>query len=175
MRASSSSILTSTAALRKPSRAIPGRPCSMSRNSLAASKGPREDTFHCWIISSRRWPPRCKPAPTAWPRAIDFMSEFFSVMTWPLLACLLLPGMLVYLGLHIVKREIIFVDLALAQVAALGASVGILMHYEPMTWQSYCLSLGFTLVGAAVFTLTRTENHHLAQEVSISTAYDDSV
>jgi zinc/manganese transport system permease protein len=95
----------------------------------------------------------------------------FEVMKWPLVACLLLPGMLVYLGLHIVRREIIFVDLALAQVAALGASVGILMHYEPMTWQSYCLSLGFTLVGAAVFTLTRTENHQVAQEALIGIVY----
>ena len=49
------------------------------------------------------------------------MSEMLTVMKWPSLACLLLPGMLVYLGLHIVRREVIFVDLALAQVAALGS------------------------------------------------------
>ena len=45
------------------------------------------------------------------------MTEMFEVMKWPLIACLLLPGILVYLGLHIVRREVIFVDLALAQVA----------------------------------------------------------
>lgn len=52
--------------------------------------------------------------------------EFFNIMKWPLIASLLLPGLLVYLGLHIVRRGIIFVDLALAQVAALGACVSIL-------------------------------------------------
>jgi len=46
--------------------------------------------------------------------------EIVQFMLWPLLACLLLPPILVYLGLHIIRREIIFVDLALAQVAALG-------------------------------------------------------
>lgn len=54
------------------------------------------------------------------------MENFIEVMKWPLIASLLLPGLLVYLGLHIVRRGIIFVDLALAQVAALGACVSIL-------------------------------------------------
>src|ERR1043166_5584035 len=99
------------------------------------------------------------------------MSEALEVMMWPLIACLVLPGLLVYLGLHIVRREIIFVDLALAQVAALGACVGILLHYEPMAWQSYALSLGFTLVGAAIFTFSRTENHRVPQEALIGIVY----
>src|SRR3954468_8646902 len=100
----------------------------------------------------------------------DF-STAFEVMKWPLLACLLLPGLLVYLGLHIVRREIIFVDLALAQVAALGTCVGILLHYGPMAWQSYTLSLGFTLIGAAIFTLSRTESHRVPQEALIGIVY----
>jgi zinc/manganese transport system permease protein len=99
------------------------------------------------------------------------MIEAFDVMKWPLIACLLLPGLLVYLGLHIVRREIIFVDLALAQVAALGTCLGILFHYEPLTWQSYILSLAFTLIGAALFTLTRTENHRVPQEALIGIVY----
>src|SRR5213593_4203353 len=99
------------------------------------------------------------------------MSAALEVMKWPLLACLLLPGLLVYLGLHIVRREIIFVDLALAQVAALGACLGILLHYDPMTWQSYGLSLGFTLIGAAIFTLTRTTHHRVPQEALIGIVY----
>ena len=77
------------------------------------------------------------------------MSEAFEVMKWPLVACLLLPGLLVYLGLHIIRREVIFVDLALAQVATLGTCVAILLHFDPHDWQSYALSFGFTLVGAA--------------------------
>src|SRR3954466_875627 len=99
------------------------------------------------------------------------MLDAFEIMKWPLLACLLLPGLLVYLGLHIVRREIIFVDLALAQVAALGTCLGILMHYEPASWTSYALSLAFTLVGAAIFTLTRTRNHRVPQEALIGIVY----
>ena len=62
----------------------------------------------CWFTL---WPP-------GWEKKLD--NRVFEIMKWPLLASLLLPGILVYYGLHIVRREIIFVDLALAQVAALG-------------------------------------------------------
>jgi zinc/manganese transport system permease protein len=99
------------------------------------------------------------------------MLEAFDIMKWPLLACLLLPGLLVYLGLHIVRREIIFVDLALAQVAALGTCVGILLHYEASSWESYALSLGFTFVGAGIFTMTRFHNHRVPQEALIGIVY----
>src|SRR5689334_9938451 len=99
------------------------------------------------------------------------MNEALDLLKWPILACLLLPGLLVYLGLHIVRREIIFVDLALAQVAALGSAIGILNHFEPLSWQSYTLSLGFTLVGAAMFTLTRTQSHRVPQEALIGIVY----
>ena len=99
------------------------------------------------------------------------MLEAIDIMKWPLLACLLLPGLLVYLGLHIVRREIIFVDLALAQVAALGTCVGILLHYEATSWESYALSLGFTFVGAGIFTMTRTHNHRVPQEALIGIIY----
>jgi zinc/manganese transport system permease protein len=100
------------------------------------------------------------------------MSEILSVMKWPLIACLLLPGFLVYLGLHIVRREIIFVDLALAQVATLGTCVAILMHYEPNSTQAYLLSLAFTFIGAIIFTLTRNRGHqHVPQEALIGIVY----
>src|ERR1051325_3822010 len=100
------------------------------------------------------------------------MSEFLSVMTWPIVACLLLPGMLVYLGLHIVRREIIFVDLALAQVAALGTCLGLLLGHEVNDWQTYLLSLGFTFIGAVIFTFTRnTPQHHVPQEALIGIVY----
>jgi zinc/manganese transport system permease protein len=99
------------------------------------------------------------------------MLEALSVMKWPLIACLLLPGILVYYGLHIVRREIIFVDLALAQVAALGTCFAILLGHEPSDWQAYGWSLGFTLIGAAIFTLTRTRNHRVPQEALIGIVY----
>ncbi|MEO6182625.1 MAG: metal ABC transporter permease [Verrucomicrobiota bacterium] len=100
------------------------------------------------------------------------MSDALKFMLWPTAACLLLPGLLVYLGLHIIRREVIFVDLALAQVATLGACVGILLHFDPHDWQSYAMSIGFTLVGAAVFTLTRTKAHtRVPQEALIGVVY----
>lgn len=99
------------------------------------------------------------------------MLESFEIMQWPLLACLLLPGLLVYLGLHIVQREIIFVDLALAQVATLGTCFGILLHHEAASWTSYVLSLVFTFLGASIFTLTRTKNHRVPQEALIGIVY----
>src|SRR5258708_15633596 len=99
------------------------------------------------------------------------MSEALSIMFWPLIACLLLPGILVYYGLHIVRREIIFVDLALAQVAALGLCLAILLKHEPQDWQAYAWSLGFTFIGAAIFTLTRSQDHRVPQEALIGIVY----
>jgi len=100
------------------------------------------------------------------------MSEALSVMQWPLIACLLLPGLLVYLGLHIVRREVIFVDLALAQVATLGTCVSLLRGHEPQDWQSYMWSFAFTLVGAAIFAATRHKTHHrVPQEALIGITY----
>ncbi|MEO6568145.1 MAG: metal ABC transporter permease [Opitutaceae bacterium] len=100
------------------------------------------------------------------------MNEIISVMLWPLIACLLLPGILVYLGLHIVRREIIFVDLALAQVAALGTCLGILLGHEASSAAAYAWSVGFTFIGAILFTLTRgKEEHQVPQEALIGIVY----
>lgn len=100
------------------------------------------------------------------------MQEFLSIMQWPLVAGLLLPGLLVYLGLHIIRREIIFVDLALAQVAALGACVSILQRHDAHDWQTYAWSAGFTLIGAVLFTFTRSKAHHqVPQEALIGIVY----
>jgi zinc/manganese transport system permease protein len=99
------------------------------------------------------------------------MTQALSIMFWPLIACLLLPGILVYYGLHIVRREIIFVDLALAQVAALGICLSILLKHDAHDWQTYGWSLGFTFVGAAIFTLTRTQDHRVPQEALIGIVY----
>lgn len=99
------------------------------------------------------------------------MIEALGIMKWPLVACLLLPGIFVYLGLHIVKREIIFVDLALAQMAALGTCLGILLGHEADSWTAYGWSLGLTLLGAAIFTFTRNSRHKVPQEALIGIVY----
>jgi zinc/manganese transport system permease protein len=99
------------------------------------------------------------------------MSELLSLMKWPLIASLTLPWLLVYLGLHIVQRGVIFVDLALAQTAAFGTCMSMLMGYDVHDWQSYAFSLGFTFVGAAVLTFTRTRNQRVPQEALIGIVY----
>ena len=83
------------------------------------------------------------------------MHEAFEIMLRPLVACLVLPGILVYYGLHIVRRGVIFVDLALAQVATLGTCVCLLLGHEPDDPHNYFWSLAFTLAGAIIFTFTR--------------------
>jgi zinc/manganese transport system permease protein len=99
------------------------------------------------------------------------MSEAFQIMLWPLVACLVLPGLLIYLGLHIIQRGIIFVDLALAQVAALGTCVAVLLHHEAHDWQTFVWSGAFTFIGAAIFTLTRPRGHRVPQEALIGIVY----
>lgn len=84
------------------------------------------------------------------------LQTVWEVMKWPLAACLLLPPLLVYLGLHVVKREVIFVDLALAQVATLGTCVALLMGYHFDDRVTFWISLGVTFVGAAFFSWSRT-------------------
>ena len=80
----------------------------------------------------------------------------WEVMKWPLVACLLFPPLLVYLGRHVVKREVIFVDLALAQVATLGTCVALLMGHHFDDRITFWISLGVTFVGAAFFSWTRS-------------------
>ena len=100
------------------------------------------------------------------------MTEILSVMKWPLVACLLLPGILVYYGLHIIRREVIFVDLALAQVATLGTCVCLYLGHDVDDPHNYFWSLGFTLTGALVFTFTRPTKHaRVPQEALIGIIY----
>ena len=99
------------------------------------------------------------------------MTDLFSLMKWPLIASLILPWLLVYLGLHIVQRGVIFVDLALAQMAAFGTCVSMLVGYDVHDWQSYAFSLGFTFVGAVVLTFTRSRDQRVPQEALIGIVY----
>jgi zinc/manganese transport system permease protein len=98
--------------------------------------------------------------------------EIFTLWLWPLLALIILPGLLVYLGLHVVERGVIFVDLALAQVAALGVAVAILCGADPAHDPlPYLMALLFTFVGAAIFALTRFRHVRVPQEAIIGIVY----
>ncbi|RME25158.1 MAG: metal ABC transporter permease [Candidatus Zixiibacteriota bacterium] len=99
------------------------------------------------------------------------MSDYLAFLLWPFIACLVLVGIHVYFGLHIIKRGIIFVDLSLAQVAALGMTVAFLIHYPVNSNASYLFSLGFALTGAAIFTMTRGIEGRVPQEAIIGIVY----
>jgi zinc/manganese transport system permease protein len=94
-------------------------------------------------------------------------------MIWPLLACLVLTGIHVYLGVHVIARKVIFVDLALAQIAALGTVVGVLLGYEvgKDTTALYLYSLAFTIFGAFVFSVTRMKAEKVPHEAIIGIVY----
>ena len=94
------------------------------------------------------------------------------LMLPPFVACMLLVAMHSYLGLHIIAREVIFVDLSLAQMAALGTVVALLAGLDPDSRGSYFFALGFTAFGAALFSLTRTAGKgRVPQEAIIGIVY----
>jgi zinc/manganese transport system permease protein len=96
----------------------------------------------------------------------------WEVMKWPLAACLLLPPLLVYLGIHVVKREVIFVDLALAQVATLGTCVALIMGYHFDDRITFWISLAVTFLGAALFSISRSREHRgVPQEAIIGITF----
>ena len=97
--------------------------------------------------------------------------EILPFLLWPFVASLILTGIHAYLGVHVVERGVIFVDLALAQIAALGATMAILIGMNPHGSGAYWLSLGFTFVGAGIFALARTRRGHIPQEAFIGIAY----
>jgi zinc/manganese transport system permease protein len=92
----------------------------------------------------------------------------------PFAASLILTGIHAYLGVHVVERGVIFVDLSLAQIAALGATIALLMPMsggDPHAPSVYWVSLGFTFIGAAIFSLVRTRKARIPQEAIIGIAY----
>jgi len=99
------------------------------------------------------------------------MTEFIQVMALPFLACLVLTGIHCYLGLHVIERQVLFVDLALAQIAVLGTSFGIFLGHAPEEPFSYWLSLLFTVAGAAIFAASRFRKQHIPQEAVIGIVY----
>ena len=89
----------------------------------------------------------------------------------PFLACLVLTGIHVYLGLHVLTRGVIFVDLALAQVAALGITIAFLAGHPLQSEAAYWYALAFTVGGAGLFSLTRLRRAVIPQEAIIGFVY----
>lgn len=99
------------------------------------------------------------------------MSDFFTFMGAPIVACLILSVVYTYFGCHVLKREIIFVDLSLAQLAALGTTVAFSLELELDSIGSLGLSLAFILAGSSFFTYSRRLNERIPQEAIIGLVY----
>jgi zinc/manganese transport system permease protein len=97
--------------------------------------------------------------------------EILQFLILPFLASLILTGIHAYLGVHVVERGVIFVDLALAQIAALGATTAILVGMDPHGTGAYWMSLGFTFVGAGIFTFVRSRQKRIPLEAFIGITY----
>ncbi|MDP9254901.1 MAG: metal ABC transporter permease, partial [Verrucomicrobiota bacterium] len=95
----------------------------------------------------------------------------FEVMFWPIVACVVLPWLLVYLGLHVVQRGIIFIDIAMAQMASLGICVAVLLHLDLESAKTFAIALGFTLAGGAIFSVTGKRTSQIPQEAVIGISY----
>jgi zinc/manganese transport system permease protein len=99
------------------------------------------------------------------------MTLYWQFLLWPFLACVVLVGIHVYFGLHIIKRGIIFVDLSLAQVAALGMTLAFLLGFDLESNVAYLFSLGFALAGGTIFTFTRQIEGKIPQEAVIGIVF----
>ncbi len=99
------------------------------------------------------------------------MNDAILLMWKPLLACLVLTGIHAYLGIHVIERKVIFVDLALAQIAALGATVAFLFGHDLHGPSTYWFSLAATFAGAIIFSLTRMRRERIPQEAVIGIVY----
>ncbi len=92
----------------------------------------------------------------------------------PFAASLILTGIHAYLGVHVVERGVIFVDLSLAQIAALGSTIAILLPFTGGDAHGpwvYWTSLLFTFIGAAVFSTIRGKKARIPQEAIIGISY----
>src|SRR5205809_3903138 len=97
--------------------------------------------------------------------------DILTFLAAPFIASLILTGIHAYLGVHVVERGVIFVDLSLAQIAALGASVAMIYGADPHTATSYWVSLAFTFLGAFAFANVRGKRSRIAQEAIIGICY----
>ncbi len=98
-------------------------------------------------------------------------NDLLTLMWAPFLMCLVLTGIHAYLGIHVIAREVVFVDIALAQISALGAAAALLVDAPLESPLAYAAGLGATLLGAAILALTRSRERRVSQEAVIGVVY----
>lgn len=97
--------------------------------------------------------------------------DLLALMWAPFMMCLVLTGIHAYLGIHVIAREIVFVDIALAQIAALGTAAALLVNVPIESPLAYATGLGATVLGAAILALTRSRERRVSQEAVIGVVY----
>src|SRR5919112_547058 len=101
-------------------------------------------------------------------------TSMLAFLAAPFVASLILTGIHAYLGVHVVERGVIFVDLSLAQIAAFGATIALLLpmsNGDPHGAFVYWISLSFTFIGAFVFSTIRSRRARIPQEAIIGICY----
>src|ERR687888_878431 len=102
------------------------------------------------------------------------LGQVVEFLAAPFVASLILTGIHAYLGVHVVERGVIFVDLSLAQIATLGATIALLLPVtggDPHGPMVYWISLLFTFIGAAVFSMIRVKRARIPQAAIIGICY----
>ena len=99
------------------------------------------------------------------------ISDLVALLSAPFAATLVLLGIHVWFGLHILRRKVIFADLALAQISALGATLAVALGHSPAELSTFVYSLLFALAGAGLLTATRTMGRAISQEALIGILY----
>jgi len=99
------------------------------------------------------------------------MSEAFSLLLLPFAACLAFVLIHAYFGVHVLRRNIVFADLALAQLSALGATLAFTNGYPIASAAGFAYALLCTAMGAALLTLTRNLSRAISQEACIGILY----
>jgi zinc/manganese transport system permease protein len=99
------------------------------------------------------------------------MSDAFQLLWPPFLVALCMLGIHVYFGIEVLRRKVIFVDLALAQIAALGTTVAFMLGHSMQGHAAYFYSLAFTLAAAVLLSFTRRLSKRLPQEALIGVIY----
>jgi zinc/manganese transport system permease protein len=95
----------------------------------------------------------------------------FQFLLPAIVATLVIAGIHAYLGLHVVERGVIFVDLSLAQIASLGAAIAVWRGYDAHDPAIYWMSLAFTLIGALIFAMIKGHEAKIPQEAIIGISY----
>ncbi len=99
------------------------------------------------------------------------MSDFITFMAAPALGCLVMSFIFTYFGIHVLKRGIVFIDLSMAQLAALGTTVAFALNLEEHSLETLLVSIGFVFIGASFFALVRFMTNRISQEAVIGIVY----